>query len=159
MSQRPSQKSHSRESSSEEPSSERDGRSLSIREEGVYHGKAVAKVFDSPDGYRILVGKSARDNDLLTFKLSRPNDFWLHVAAQSGSHVLVLNPDNQERLPRSTLELAAGLAAGYSGAVGGGLVDVHFCQVRDVQKGRGAPAGQVQVKRIRNVKARPRRDV
>lgn len=124
-------------------------------ERGLFAGKEVARCFTSPDGMTVLVGRSAKDNDIVTFKLSRPNDFWFHVAAQSGSHVLVKNPDSLDRLPRETLEFAAGLAARHSGARSGGKVDVTYCQVRDVNKARGAPAGQVNVRRTKNVKASP----
>lgn len=126
-------------------------------ERGLFAGRSVARCFVSPDGMTVLVGRSARDNDLVTFKLSRPDDFWFHVAAQSGSHVLVKNPDGLDRLPRATLDFAAGLAAGHSGARSGGAVDVNYCQIRDVSKPRGAPPGRVQIRRAKNVKARPRK--
>ena len=33
----------------------------------------------SSDGYEILVGRAARDNDQLTFRVARPHDLWLHA--------------------------------------------------------------------------------
>ena len=63
-------------------------------EDGVFRGRAVARVFVSVDGSSVLVGKSAEDNDILTTKLAHPNDFWIHVACHSGAHVVVRNPDN-----------------------------------------------------------------
>ena len=72
------------------------------RESGVWLGRSVARRFVSPDDMVVLVGRGAQDNDALTFKLGRPRDFWLHVAGQSGSHVLVLNPQSLDRLPRET---------------------------------------------------------
>ena len=74
----------------------------------------VARRFDSPDGMEILVGRSASDNDVLTFKIAAQKDFWMHVAGESGSHVVVRNPDGLDALPRETLRYAAALAAGYS---------------------------------------------
>ena len=38
---------------------------------------------------------------------------------------------------------------------GGGWVAVHLCQCRDVSKRRGAPAGEVQLRRWDSVKAKP----
>ena len=105
----------------------------------------------------ILVGKSARDNDILSLKLGRPYDVWMHVAGESGSHVVVLNDDKLTRLPRDTQELAAGLAAGYSKARSGGNVTVHVATCADVGKQRGAPAGQVTLRRFNKVKVRPQR--
>ena len=121
----------------------------------MFRGRKIARVVTSPDGLVILVGKNAKDNDAVTFKLARDRDFWFHVAAQSGSHVVVLNPDKLERLPKATEALAAGLAAYYSGARSGGQVAVHMAQRREVSKPRGAPAGQVTLRRFKSVKARP----
>jgi predicted ribosome quality control (RQC) complex YloA/Tae2 family protein len=33
----------------------------------------------STDGYEILVGRAARDNDKLTFRVAQPNDLWMHT--------------------------------------------------------------------------------
>jgi predicted ribosome quality control (RQC) complex YloA/Tae2 family protein len=112
-------------------------------EAGEWAGKRVARRFVSPDGYVVLVGRTASDNDLLTFKIASPNDFWLHVAAESGSHVVVRNPDGVDSLPRETLRFAAGLAARYSRARRGGRVAVHVTRRSEVHKPRGLPAGKV----------------
>lgn len=111
------------------------------------------RTFTSSDGFEILVGKNAKDNDILTFKVGDQNDFWLHVAPTSGSHVIVRNPGNLDKLPKSTLREAAGLAIFYSKSKGGGRVAVNYCKRRFVKKARGAPAGQVQLQRYDTVKA------
>jgi predicted ribosome quality control (RQC) complex YloA/Tae2 family protein len=112
----------------------------------------VARVFTSPDGMEVLVGRTARDNDVLTFEVASQRDFWLHVAGSPGSHVVVRNPDGLENLPRETLRYAAALAARHSKMKTGGTVTVHVARVKDVQKERGAPAGQVILSRFRSVK-------
>lgn len=124
-------------------------------EQGIWQGQSVARSFQSPDGMTVLVGRSARDNDVLSIKLGRPNDFWLHIAADSGSHVVVLNPDGLDRLPRSTQDFAAGLAAHFSKARAGGRVAVHLARCGDVGKPRGLPPGKVTLKRHRTVHASP----
>src|SRR5215470_15792490 len=108
---------------------------------------AVARQFISPDGLLVLVGRTAADNDRLTFDVGEPADFWLHVSGHSGSHVVVRNPDRLERLPRETLRFAAALAARYSKARAAGRVAVHVTQCRDVRKPRGAPPGLVNLLR------------
>ncbi len=113
----------------------------------------IYKVFHSSDGFEIWVGRSAQANDILTFKLAHQNDFWLHVAPTSGSHVIVKNPDNLSKLPKSTLKEAAALAVLHSKSRSGGQVPVNVTQCRYVQKRRGAPAGQVQIKRFQTIKA------
>ena len=115
----------------------------------------MARRFVSPDGLTVLVGRSARDNDLLTFKLGQPKDFWLHVAGQSGSHVVVRNPDGLERLPRDTRRLAAALAARHSKAKRGGRVAVHQATCAEVRKPRGLPPGKVTLRRFQRLQASP----
>lgn len=105
----------------------------------------------------ILVGKSSEDNDLLSLSLARPDDFWFHLAGDSGSHVVVLNPERLEKLPRETERLAAALAAGHSKARNAGSVAVHVAQARDVSKRRGQPPGEVTLARYRTVTVRPTR--
>ncbi|MBN2193099.1 MAG: DUF814 domain-containing protein [Polyangiaceae bacterium] len=107
------------------------------------------------DGFEVLVGRSAADNDYLTFRVGKPRDEWLHVAGGTpGSHVVIKNPESVE-IPRSVIEQAAQLAAWYSKARGAPRVEVHVCRVADVSKARGAPAGQVQLKRFARVKVMP----
>jgi predicted ribosome quality control (RQC) complex YloA/Tae2 family protein len=117
----------------------------------------VARRFISPDGFTVLVGRTARDNDLLTSKLASPRDFWFHVAGESGSHVVVRNPEGLERLPRDTERFAASLAAGYSRARAGGLVAVHAASRSEVSKPRGLPPGKVALGRFRTLRVPPSR--
>ena len=108
-------------------------------------------------GFTVLLGKGARDNDALTLRVAEPPDFWLHVADYSGSHVVVRNPDNLPALPAEVLTRVAELAAWYSKARGArGKIEVHHCRAADVRKPRGAPAGQVELRRWESVRVYPR---
>jgi len=131
---------------------------LSDPDNGVWRGRRVARRFVSPDGMIVLVGKTAEDNDTLSLKLGAPRDFWMHVAAESGSHVVIRNPDGLSTLPRATAQYAAALAARYSKARRGGRVAVHLAQVADVSKPRGLPPGKVQLARYRTIHASPAAD-
>ena len=105
------------------------------------------------EGYEVLIGKGDADNDELTFALAAPEDFWLHVAGGvPGSHVVVRNPEKLDALPRAVVERAAELAARHSKARDARRVDVHLCRVADVSKPRGAPAGQVELRRWERVR-------
>lgn len=101
----------------------------------------------------VLVGRTARDNDTLTFQIASQRDFWLHVAGCPGSHVIVRNPEGLSTLPRETLRYAAVLAARHSKARSAGQLSVHVTQVKEVTKPKGAPPGQVSLKRYRSVRA------
>jgi predicted ribosome quality control (RQC) complex YloA/Tae2 family protein len=121
---------------------------------GIWCGRSVARRFVSPDGWVVLVGRTAQDNDILTFKIGAPQDFWLHVSGESGSHVIVRNPERLDRLPRDTLRFAAALAARHSKARKAGTVTVHVTTCAEVSKPRGFAAGKVTLRRFRSVRAR-----
>ena len=122
---------------------------------GIWRGRSVAHRVVSPDGLVILVGRTSSDNDTLTFKIGSPRDFWFHVSGESGSHVVVRNPEGLDVLPRETKKLAAALAAGHSKARRGGRLAVHMARCRDVSKSRGMAPGKVTVSRFDTVRATP----
>jgi predicted ribosome quality control (RQC) complex YloA/Tae2 family protein len=108
------------------------------------------------EGHEVLVGRSARDNDELTFRVARPRDLWLHAAGHAGSHVVIRTPEYGD-VPRAVIDRAAQWAAWHSKARNArGKVEVHVCRAADISKPRGAPAGTVQLKRWDVVKVYPR---
>ncbi|MEE9218982.1 MAG: NFACT family protein [Acidobacteriota bacterium] len=115
-----------------------------------------AREYRSSDGWTILVGRGARANDRLTFRIAAPHDFWMHAAGCPGAHVVVRNPRRTPQIPPRTLQEAAALAAYFSKARGASAVDVHYTQKRYVRHPRGAAPGQALLKRFRTVRVRPR---
>ena len=106
-------------------------------------------------GFEVLVGRGAEDNDYLTFQVAQPRDTWLHVAGgTAGSHVVIRARDGVE-VPREVLEVAAAAAAWYSKSRAAQRVEVHMCRASDVSKPRGAPAGLVELARWKSVKVKP----
>ena len=79
------------------------------------------KQFTSRGGLEIRVGKSAKDNDDLTFHHSSPDDVWMHARDSAGSHV-VLRWTDEGAPPAFDLEEAAILAAWHSQARGSTVV-------------------------------------
>ena len=108
----------------------------------------------SSDGYEILVGRAARDNDNLTFKIAKPNDLWLHAADYSGSHVIVHNATRKD-IPHRTLIEAAQLAAHFSQAKKDLKVDVHYTERKFLSKPKGAAPGLVRLLRFKNITVAP----
>jgi predicted ribosome quality control (RQC) complex YloA/Tae2 family protein len=107
------------------------------------------------DGFEVLVGRGAEENDALTFDVAEPADTWMHIAGGTpGSHVVIRNPDKCD-IPRNVVEQAACAAAWYSKARQAKTVEVHVCRVADVSKPRGAPAGLVELARFKSVRVRP----
>lgn len=95
----------------------------------------------SSDGYRILVGRNNRQNDMLTLKTASKQDLWLHVQNITGSHVIVESFGGE--VPQETIEEAALIAAYNSSARGSSLVPVDYTLVKYVKKPAGAKPGMV----------------
>jgi predicted ribosome quality control (RQC) complex YloA/Tae2 family protein len=113
------------------------------------------RAYRSADGLEILVGRSGKDNETLTFGVAQPHDFWLHAEGFAGAHVVVRNPERRKRLPAATLDQAARIAAFHSKARGAGRVEVIVTQRRHVKRGRNLPPGTVRVQRHESVQAVP----
>lgn len=107
------------------------------------------------DGYEVLIGKGALENDQLSLEVAQPGDVWLHVAGGTpGSHVVIRNPEQRD-VPHGVLRQGAELAAWYSKARGRNAVEVHHCDAANVRKRRGAPAGQVEIHGYRSITVTP----
>ncbi|HMQ04042.1 MAG TPA: NFACT family protein [Pyrinomonadaceae bacterium] len=115
---------------------------------------AVSRRFVSSDGFEIRVGKRAKDNDVLTFKIARALDLWLHAADYPGSHVIVRNPDRTE-IPERTLIEAAKLAAFYSRGSSQPKAAVHYTQKKFVNKPKGSAPGLVSLSKSKTILVEP----
>jgi predicted ribosome quality control (RQC) complex YloA/Tae2 family protein len=115
--------------------------------------------YRSSDGYEILVGRAARDNDRLTFRLARSFDAWMHAADYPGSHVVVRARTRDEQIPHRTLVEAARLAAHFSQARKDSKVAVNYTQRKFVTKPRGAAPGLVYLSSFRTLLVEPREEL
>jgi predicted ribosome quality control (RQC) complex YloA/Tae2 family protein len=113
-----------------------------------------ARKFISSDGYEILVGKRAKDNDHLTFRVARSLDTWMHAADYPGSHVVVRNPRRGD-IPHRTLLEAAQLAAFYSQGKKQVKAAVHYTLKKFVNKPRGAAPGLVSLASFKTLLVEP----
>jgi len=94
------------------------------------------------DGWRIWVGRSARDNDDMSFHYASKQDLWLHTRHSTGSHVII-RKDGRKDVPNHIILKAAGLAARYSDEKHSNLVTVVCTERKYVTKRKGMPAGKV----------------
>jgi predicted ribosome quality control (RQC) complex YloA/Tae2 family protein len=133
------------------PSKERAER----RQEPASDDDPGIRKYRTEDGYLILVGKTSRDNDRLTFHVAAPHDFWFHAADRSGAHVVVRNPSRLKELPRPVALSAARLAAHFSRAKGKGRVEVHYTLRKHVRKGKGYAPGLVTLRNYRTLEVEP----
>jgi predicted ribosome quality control (RQC) complex YloA/Tae2 family protein len=102
-------------------------------------------------GLSIWVGKSARDNDVLTFRLAKGSDWWFHVSDFPGSHVILRVSKNTEPDAESIKD-AMQVALHHSKAKERGEAEVCMTQCKYVARsGRNQP-GLVQISKHKTMK-------
>ena len=121
--------------------------------------------FVSSEGFTILVGRNARENDQLSLRMARGNDIFLHVSGRSGAHVIIRTVAGKT-VPRDTLLEAAQLALYYSlirrssGVfVEGAAADVDYTPAKLVSKPKGAPPGLVMLSSHKTLRIRLDREI
>lgn len=119
------------------------------RDKGLPLGRPVV----SSDGFEILIGRSARQNDRVTFELGSGSDLWLHARGIPGAHVIVKSRGRE--VPERTLREAAAYAAYYSQARDSASVAVDYTLQRHVKRLKGGPPGLVTYGEERTVRVRP----
>lgn len=93
------------------------------------------------DGTVVYVGRNNRQNELVTFKLGRPDDLWLHAKSIPGAHVIIRT--GGRAVNDAALLEAAGWAAYFSKSRQGKKVPVDYTLRKHVQKPKGARPGFV----------------
>ncbi|WP_317046731.1 NFACT RNA binding domain-containing protein [Spirosoma pollinicola] len=97
-------------------------------------------------GFRILIGRNAKNNDLLTQRYTYKDDLWLHARDVTGSHVVVKYKAGKT-FPKSVIERAAELAAWHSKRRTDSLCPVIVTPKKYVRKPKGLAEGQVLVEK------------
>lgn len=105
------------------------------------------------DGFSVLVGRNNRQNDLVTLKLSRAEDIWLHVKNMPSSHVLIQS--QRREVPDDVILCAAAITAYYSAGRDSSQVPVDFTAVKNVWKPSGAKPGMVLYEKQHTVYVTP----
>jgi predicted ribosome quality control (RQC) complex YloA/Tae2 family protein len=98
-------------------------------------------VFFSPP-FRIIVGRTATENDTLLRKKVRGNDWWFHARDWPGAYVFV-KAQAGKSLPLETMLDAATLAVHFSRGKTSGQGDVYYTQVKYLRRAKGAKKGTV----------------
>ncbi|HEY6328355.1 MAG TPA: NFACT RNA binding domain-containing protein, partial [Blastocatellia bacterium] len=130
------------------------GRKSSKKNKAKSHSLVTGRRFLSTEGYEIIVGKSDRENDAITFRVAGSQDIWLHAADYPGSHVVVRNP-RRDAVPFKTIVEAAEIAAHYSQAKKEKKAAVHYTQKKFVTKPPKAKPGLVRLSSFKTVMVEP----
>ncbi len=130
-----------------------------IQEKKTSKGKVVDKFnkthmsFITRNGKNIIAGKNSTQNELVTFKKSKSDDFWFHAKNMPGSHVVLINDGS---LQEEDFVDAANIAAYFSKARISSNVPVDYTEIRNVKKLKGAAPGLVTFTHHKSIYVTPK---
>ncbi len=107
------------------------------------------------DGWHIYIGRKAKENDFISTKVGKAQDWWFHSRIYRGAHVLLKNHRKQEP-PAELVRACCALAAWYSQAKFSINVPVDYTQIRYVRKPKGSAAGFVTYSNYKTFFANPK---
>jgi predicted ribosome quality control (RQC) complex YloA/Tae2 family protein len=98
-------------------------------------------------GFEVWAGKTSANNDALTLRHARPQDYWFHARGVPGSHVILRVATGRGEPGKRAIRQAASIAAYYSKMRTASLVPVAVTLRKYVHKPKGAKAGSVVLQR------------
>jgi predicted ribosome quality control (RQC) complex YloA/Tae2 family protein len=102
--------------------------------------------------FEAMVGRNARENEEVTFRLAGKDDLWLHARERTGAHVVLRQGLSA---PDEVVAAAAALAGYYSESRSDSRVPVDIAPPRMVRKIPGGPPGRVSYRNERTLVVEP----
>lgn len=97
--------------------------------------------FMSSNNHEIIVGRNNLQNEMLTFKIAKKDDFWFHAKNMPGSHVIIKT--NGDELTDDEYVEAAKVAAFYSKGKNSSFVEIDYTKKSNLKKPPNAKPGFV----------------
>jgi predicted ribosome quality control (RQC) complex YloA/Tae2 family protein len=116
--------------------------------------KVPFRQFDMGNGWTAYAGKSAKNNDELTFGFAHKDDLWFHAWQAQGSHIILRAPKRGAIADKILLLKTASLAAYYSKAKASGKVPIIYTEVRYLKKVKKVP-GKVIYTNVKELMVEP----
>ena len=102
------------------------------------------------EGWTILVGRTAAENDELLRRHVKGLDMWFHTRDYAGGYVFVKNRPGKT-IPLSTMLCAGNLAVYHSKARKAGKADLYYTQVKHLRRAKDGPKGLVLPSQEKNL--------
>lgn len=101
-------------------------------------------------GFAIIVGRNAKENDSILRSVARSNDTWLHVRDFAGGYVIIKGKKDKS-IPLDVLLDAGSLAIHYSRAKGRSKVDLYYTLVKHLRRIKDGRTGLVTPTQEKNL--------
>ena len=109
------------------------------------------------NGWLLLVGRDANENDELLRHHVRGDDLWLHVRDFPGGYVFI-KARKGKTVPLDILLDGANLAIYYSKARNAGTTDLYYTHVKYLRRAKNGPKGLVIPTQEKNLCVTPDKD-
>ena len=103
-------------------------------------GKAGVRL--TVQGFDIIIGRNARENDEILRHDTRGSDIWMHTRDTSGAYVIIKSKKGKT-VPLPVLLDAASLAIHYSKAKKNGKADLYYTEVKYLRRAKDGKRGLV----------------
>lgn len=100
---------------------------IKVKKPQTKQKKSAEPYYFYKNGIKIGFGKNARQNNNLTFKYAKNNDYFLHIKDSSGAHIVIFNDNPSDEIIECACELALFLSKRDDG-------DVYFTKIKNVKK-------------------------
>ncbi|UKK00749.1 hypothetical protein MACK_000823 [Theileria orientalis] len=108
---------------------------------------------DREDSPVLIVGKNAKQNEVVTHELRKKGDLWLHTRDCPGAHVILRNYENDDH----SVQIAADVASFMSKNKQLSNVEVIVANIEKVRKEKHSLLGAVLVEEFKTVIGNPER--
>lgn len=106
----------------------------------VIDGKAG--LFLSSGKWKIIVGRSAKENDQILRESAKGNDMWMHTRDYAGGYIII-KAQKGKTFPLEVLLDGAYLAIFFSKARKNNRGDIYYTQVKNLRRIKGAKTGLI----------------
>jgi predicted ribosome quality control (RQC) complex YloA/Tae2 family protein len=101
--------------------------------------------------FLIVVGRNARESDILLRRWAKGNDLWLHARDWPGGHVFIRTPKGKS-VPLDLLLDAGNLALSYSKGKSAREADLYYTQVKHLRRPKDGTVGTVLPTQEKNLR-------
>ena len=122
---------------------------LDSKKAGEEPKKDGGLLFES-NGFQLLAGRNARENDYLLRHRVKGNDLWLHTRDYPGGYVFIKNQKGKS-VPLEVLLDAENLALFFSKGKNNQRADLYYTEVKHLRRAKGKTLGTVIPSQDRNL--------
>ncbi|MBQ0071445.1 MAG: DUF814 domain-containing protein [Spirochaetales bacterium] len=112
----------------------------STKEEHIKEGRPG--VYVKSNGWDLIVGRNAKENDEILRSYTRGSDLWMHTRDFAGGYVII-KAQRDKTVPLPVLLDAASLAIVFSKARKNGKADLYYTEVKYLRRVKGGKTGLV----------------